>query len=298
MEPIWDWGNRFIVTIQTFHSPALDALFNAITFLGEEEFFLLIFPFIIWVVNKPLGFRLSYLVLISIAFNTWAKLIVNHPRPFEWPSATTSPVLKLNFKARGPGLPSGHAQTSLVLWFYLAHKLERFWLWLAAASLLVLVSFSRIYLGVHFPTDILGGAILGLIILLLFIKLEPSLTSVLAAQSPGRQMGLTVAMPLLIILLHPHRDTIATMGTLAGFGPGIIFEQRKVKFEADGPVARRLIRFVIGLILLVVIFEGVNLLVPAPENMLYLPVTIVRYGISGFWVSGAGPWFFKRVKLA
>lgn len=297
MEPIWNWGNQFIVTIQTIHSPGLDAFFNAVTFLGEEEFFLLIFPLVIWVVNKTVGYRLAYLVLISITLNTWAKLIFNHPRPFDWPSETTSPVLKLNERAWGPGIPSGHAQTSLVLWFYLAHKLKQGWFWLLAVLLFVLVSFSRIYLGVHFPTDVLGGAVLGLVILLLFLKLEPQFVSGLS-QAPSLLIGLALVVPLILIWIQPHQDAVATMSTLSGFSLGIIFEQHKVDFQVAGPIIRRLIRFVVGLILLVVIFETLALLVPPPDNIFHFPATFTRYAIAGFWVSGGGPWLFTQINLA
>jgi membrane-associated phospholipid phosphatase len=297
VEPIWDWGNNIIVAIQAVHNPALDSLFNAITFLGEAEFLLLIFPLVVWSVNKSVGYRLAYLVLVSITLNTWAKLIINHPRPFEWPSVTTSPVLKLNLKAGGPGIPSGHTQTSLTLWFYLAYKFRRIWLWGAAAGLFALVSFSRIYLGVHFPTDILGGAGLGLIILLLFIKLESQLIPVLLAPTARLQIGLAVVIPLLIILIHPHPDTIATVGTLSGFSLGIIFEREKVDFQATGSITQRLTRYLVGLTLLVIIYLGSDFVMPAPETIWYLPVKITRYAVSGFWVSGAAPWLFKRTKL-
>ncbi len=298
MEPIWNWGNQVIVSIQTIHNPALDGLFNAITFLGEVEFFLLIFPFVIWVVNKSAGLHLAYLVLISITFNTWAKLLINHPRPFEWPSAATSPVLKLNQKASGPGIPSGHTQTSLVLWFYLAHQLRQGWFWVIAAILFVLVSFSRVYLGVHFPTDLLGGAILGLIILLLFVKFEPQITALLLNRSLRLQIGLAIVVPLLIIFIHPHPDTMATVSTMGGFSLGIIFERQQVNFQATGPIGQRLLRFVVGLVLLAIIFVGLDLIIPAPENVLHFPMTIVRYAVSGFWTSGGAPWLFKRTNLA
>lgn len=298
MEPIWDWGNHLIVVIQTIHSPSLDSLFNTITLLGEAEFFLLIFPFVIWVINKPVGVRLAYLVFISIAANTWAKMIINHPRPFEWPAVDSTPVLKLNARARGPGLPSNHAQTSLVLWSYLAYRFKQIWLWLLAAFLVILVSFSRMYLGVHFPTDLLGGAILGLIILLAFIGLEPRLTFLLSTQPQIIQIGLALIIPLILIVIAPYPDAVASLSTLSGFSLGVIFEQRNVDFQATGPLSQRAARFVVGFILLIIIFESLDYIIPPSEHILYYPLTLGRYGLAGFWVSGGGPWLFKRVHLA
>jgi membrane-associated phospholipid phosphatase len=298
MESVWAWGNNFIVTIQTVHNPVLDGFFNAITFLGEQEFFLLILPFVIWTINKPLGLRLSYLVLISLAFNTWAKLIVAHPRPFEWPSETDSPVLKLNQQAVGPGIPSGHTQSSLTMWFYLAYHFRQRWLWIAAILLFILVSFSRVYLGVHFPTDLLGGAVLGLIILVIFVKFENSLVTQLAAQSVWRQIGLATIIPFLIMLIHPHPDTLAAISVVSGLSLGVIFDSRKIGFVVTGSVVRRALRFILGMIVLVAIFFGLELITPDPENIFHLPLDVFRHLLVGFWVGGGALWLFKRINLA
>ncbi len=55
------------------------------------------------------------------------------------------------------GLPSGHAQNALSVWGLLAASSSRRWAWPVVAVLVFLIGLSRIYLGVHFPTDVLGG---------------------------------------------------------------------------------------------------------------------------------------------
>ncbi|MFC1976204.1 phosphatase PAP2 family protein [Chloroflexota bacterium] len=298
MEPIWEWGNNIIVSIQAVHNPTLDGFFNAITFLGESEFFLILFPFIIWTLNKSIGLRLTYLGIISLLVMTWAKLAVGHPRPYEWPATETSPVLKLNEKAYGPGLPSGHTQLSLTIWFYLAYHFKRPWLWVVAAILFILVSFSRVYLGVHFPTDLLGGALLGLIILLLYIRFEDVLVSKLSAQTIWIQIGLAIVLPFLIILFYRHPDILGLCSTLSGVSLGIIFDNHKVNFEVSGSILRRAARYIVGIIVLAIIYFGLKRIIPAPEHILHTPLDILRYVIAGFWLSGGAPWMFKRVNLA
>jgi membrane-associated phospholipid phosphatase len=297
MEPVWNWGNDLIVSIQAIQSPVLHGLFNAITFLGEAEFLLLIFPLLIWSVNKPIGLRVAYLVLTSITINTWAKISINHPRPFEWPSEATSPVLKLNNKASGPGIPSGHTQSSLVLWFYLAYQFRKPWLWVLATILFGLVSFSRVYLGVHFPTDLLGGAVLGLIILLLFIKFEPRVSTILATQPRWLQVILAIGGPLIIISMNSHPDVVASMSTISGFSLGLIIEQEKIGFQATGSIAQRAARFIVGIVILALIFFGLDSIEFSTESILHLPFDILRFAIAGFWVSAGAPWLFKRLNL-
>jgi undecaprenyl-diphosphatase len=291
MESLWDVESQIIVVIQSVHNPALDLFFNIITFMGESEFFLLLFPLVIWSINKSIGFRLAYLVLTSYTLNTWAKLIGSHPRPFEWPSVSESPVLRLNEYASGPGIPSGHAQLSLTLWFYLAYRFKKVWLWWLAAILFVLISFSRIYLGVHFPSDVLGGILLGLVILLLFIKFEPKLTALLARQSLTLKIGLAIVGPLIVLTVHPHPDTVAAMSIFMGFSLGAIWEQEKIHYQANGTVAQRLIRYLVGLIPLVLFYEGLDRTLPEPRPV---PLSVVQHAVSGFWISGGALWLFQR----
>jgi len=298
MEPVWQWGNHIIVIVQQFHTPTLDVLFNAITTLGDAEFMLLFLAFIIWAVNQSAGRRLVYLVFISIAVNTWAKLMIAHPRPFNWPSPETSPVLKLNQRADGFGLPSGHTQNALVMWFYLADKIRRPWAWWLALILFSLIAFSRLYLGVHFPTDLLGGALLGGVLLLTFIKLEPILTRVLAQWPLPGQISLAAILPLVIVILHPHPHTVAVFSVLSGFSLGLLFEQNYINLTPPGSIKQRATRLALGLLPLGLIFATLKLTIPQPESLLYLPLSGLRLVIVGFWISGGAPWLFQKAEAS
>jgi hypothetical protein len=260
---------------------------------------LLIFPLIIWVFNKSIGQRAVYLIFFGLTINNaWLKEFFGHPRPYEWPSEAASPVLKLNKAAHGPGLPSGHTQGSLMLWYYLAYQFKKRWLWGLATILFVLISFSRVYLGVHFPTDLLGGAIVGLIILLLFIKFEDPLVNKLWAQTVWVQVGLAIIIPLLLIIIYPHRDAVAALSALSGFSLGIIIDRRIIHFDVTGSVIQKVLRYGIGLIMLVIIYAGIEVFQPEAGQLFHTPIRMARYMVAGFWVSGGAPWLFTKIKLA
>jgi len=59
------------------------------------------------------------------------------------------------------GLPSGHAQISVVIWFWLALEVRRLWFWGLACTLVAGILFSRLYLGAHDIEDLIGGSLLG-----------------------------------------------------------------------------------------------------------------------------------------
>lgn len=81
MDGIWQWGLVVITTLQSAQGPALEAVFRAVSFLGDEQFYLLLFPTLLWCVDARLGFRLGVLFLISVYLNSLIKDVVGYPRP-------------------------------------------------------------------------------------------------------------------------------------------------------------------------------------------------------------------------
>jgi membrane-associated phospholipid phosphatase len=150
-EDILDWGIEVVLGFQQF-SPALDLSFKSLTFLGNLEFFLLFMPLIYWCIDRRMGARLLVLFLISAYVNTIAKVMSDQPRPFQYDSRVRQLV-----HAGGGGLPSGHTQGAVVVWGYLASQIRSGKFWIIAGFLMIAVPISRLYLGVHFPTDLLGG---------------------------------------------------------------------------------------------------------------------------------------------
>ena len=167
MEGILDWGIRVVLWFQQA-SPALDIPFQALTLMGNERFYLLFFPLFYWCVHRRVGARLIVLFLFSSFPNAVAKQWAGQPRPFEY-----DPMVQRLWPTGGRGFPSGHTQSAVVIWGYLASQFRGVWLWGVAGLLIILIPLSRVYLGVHFPTDLLGGYLLGAAFLLLYLRLEP-----------------------------------------------------------------------------------------------------------------------------
>ena len=140
-----------------FHSGLLNILMPVITSIGQ----------IIWVIlaafltyrkkYRLIGLEMFLAILIGfIICNLGIKPLVERPRPF------TLEAVQLLVKApKDYSFPSGHTlmcfESAMVLF------LNRFPHWQAAFVLACTVAFSRLYLFVHFPTDVLTGAVLGLL---------------------------------------------------------------------------------------------------------------------------------------
>ena len=119
MEAILQWGIGFINIVQQIHGPVLDSIFRIITFLGTERFYLLLLPLIFWCVGLKLGARLAVILLLSVYINFGLKDILQQPRPFD-----IDPSVQL-VDTRGYGLPSGHAQSSVAVWGFIASWINK-----------------------------------------------------------------------------------------------------------------------------------------------------------------------------
>jgi membrane-associated phospholipid phosphatase len=296
------WGVEVIVWVQSYSNPFWDAFFNAVTFLGNEEFYLLLLPFIYWCVHKRIGISLGYLSLLSTWVNGLVKYLFKIPRP-----GTFDSRIRVLVEASDPSFPSGHAQGGVVNLGYLAYRFRKPVLWVLVGLAIFSLGLSRIVLGVHFPQDVIGGWLIGLVVLVTFIWAEPPVSRWLAAQKTALQVVLAVGVPILLIFLHPSsvegfypaQAAITPMSALAGFGLGLIMERRWVRFRVDGAWWRRGLRYLIGLLLVAVFYVGLRMILPTEmAHGLEAGLRFVRYALVGWATTFLAPWLFVRLRLA
>jgi hypothetical protein len=290
MNGMHEGGHDIILWMQQY-SPELDTLFKAITTLGAEQAFLLILPLVFWCWNKRRGARLGALLMLSAYMNFALKALFNQPRP-------APERIRVLAEETSPGFPSGHAQNSVVVYGYLAAQIGRPWAWAAAGLIAFAVGISRIYLGVHFPTDVLGGWLIGIAVLALYLRAEPEVEYRLHPWPWRNKMALAVASPLVLFLIHPNEDSAQLMGVLLGLMSGFLAELRWVKFSAGGPLWQRALRFVVGSAILIVVWLGLKAIFPSEPETVALVYRLMRYALVGAWASLGAPWLFVSVGLA
>jgi len=280
------WGTEAIVWVQHFRTPALDSLFKALTFLGEEEFYLIFLPLIYWVVDKSLGARLVFAFLPSVYLNNWLKNLFFIPRPD--PARVAWLVEETTY-----AFPSGHAQNSTAFFGFLAVHVRRWFTWALAVLLIGGDALSRVYLGVHYPQDLAGGFVVGAIWLLLFLWLERPARAWIGTRPLAVRLSLAFLVPTLLVLLHPTQDTTTPMATLAGIGVAYVLEKEWIGFKTDGPWWKRALRFLVGLVLVVIAYVGLKAILP--EGLLF---RYVRYSCVGLTAGLIAPWAFVQTNLA
>ncbi len=186
METIWNVEINFILAIQS-SLIWLTGVMKSITFLGSEEFFILVMPVLYWCVDTAIGLRVGLILLLSGHLNGMFKVIFHSPRPFWY-----SPEVKALSAESSFGMPSGHSMSTSSVWGMAAALFKKRWFTIVSIVVIFLVGFSRIILGMHFISDVLVGWSLGLILLLIVIKLDKPITAWLGAMSLPRQIMVVI----------------------------------------------------------------------------------------------------------
>ena len=313
MESFTLWGLELIRSLQSgagwLKAPML--LFSS---LGREEFYLALLPLIFWCIDKALGKNLVILLIASNIFNGAAKVSFKLPRP-SW----IEPGLGLSHEDSF-GLPSGHAMNATVLWGYLASALGKSWRWLMVA-IIPLISISRIFLGVHFPADVLTGWLLGATVLALYLSFAARVAAWLGNRSFSSHVFMAILASGLVLLLFelaiavPGGSTVVYgvlastaiasgregAGTLAGMVLGLWIglagEARFVRFSVDGALRQRAGRYLIGIAVVIGLWAGLKAVLPAEPIALGVTMRVLRYAAMLAWTAWVWPWLFVRLGL-
>ncbi|MEM8863158.1 MAG: phosphatase PAP2 family protein [Chloroflexota bacterium] len=269
--------------------------FKTVTFLGDQEFYLLLFPLLFWCIDTKLGIRVAVAYLLSTILNVALKDLIGQPRPFE-----INPAVGL-IDEYGRGMPSNHAQATSIIFGILAYHLKKPWGWGVAVLITLLVGFSRIYLGVHFPAQVLVGWALAIALLVIYISFLDQVEAWLAQRSFVQHVAMaTILAALILIGLGANGDIVAATAVLWAMWCGVaLLRALDITFyNTDGTVLQRVGRFILGAVVVFIIFGGLRAIFPDEGEPFYAVMRFVRYGLVGLFVSLGGPWLFTKVGLS
>ncbi len=285
MEFLNQWGIAFILWVQSIN-PGLDPIFSAINFLQTEDFFLIALPIVFWCINKRVGATLAVLFLTSDFVVRLLKGITGVARPYDVNShiRNLDPQTDLSF-------PSAGAMDTMIFWGFLATEFEHRVLWVWSVLVICLMAFTRVYLGVHYPADVLASVLIGTIIIVLVRWLR--LPERVAAQSRTSQWFLAIAFPIVLALIRLNPETAVTLGAMLGFGIGLLLESHYIRFEPRSEWWKQVIKVLIGLAVGLAVRMALKPLFPAGDVF-----TLVRYGVIGLWMGAGAPWIFVITRLA
>ena len=285
---------QWIQQLQAFLGLGFRLPMQILSFFASEAFVIAIVPAVYWCVHRKKGAELGLLILGSTFINLWIKQLVAWPRPYE-----LIPSIGLARESTY-GMPSGHSQLSVVFWAFVVQFLPKKWRLPVLLAAPLLIGFSRIYLGVHFITDVLGGYLIGALFYVLFRTIAPRVEKMLQRSAWRIRVVLAAAIAFIMNLLLPNDTMIA--GAFLGAAVGFAFAARRVAFSQEDSAGSKLLRYAAGLLSTGLVYGALKLAAGpldslSGHNQEQL-IRFVRYAIVGGWVSFGAPLLFVRLKLA
>ena len=270
--------------VQSFSNETLDSFFEIITMLGEEWFFIILFAIFFWCFNKSFGYKLAFICLTSAAINTIIKEIVKLPRPIGYEGIKSIRVET----AEGYSFPSGHTQQSSSLFATLMIEFKKKWLYFIGALGILLVGFSRMYLGVYWPSDVIGGLIIGILWTMIAIKIFDW------SKDRGNPMLLGVfVIPMIILMLFFQTATYyKVVGTLLTLWIGYIIDDKYFSFVTKAVWWKQILKLVIGFLGLILIKVYVKKLLP-----LTIYSDFLKYALMGIWMTVISPIIYRALYI-
>jgi membrane-associated phospholipid phosphatase len=304
----------FVNLNDAFYSESLEPIFKIITYLGEPVVFIIITMILFLTYNKSSAKNLASSLLFSYYLNGITKQIFKDSRPITNEDITED----YGYIETSYGFPSGHTQNAVAYWGYAGYEFKDKYesngiqiVPIIISILIFLVAISRIVTGVHDLQDIIGGLLIGIGILLLFIYLEPILSGQFNKLSFIVKIIVTIVVAissfLIATLLFPsaglgivspvshYRDAGAfgqAGGALLGFGAGYLLEQEYVKYDPTQlTTKKKIINIILGVVILLIVFLPFEYLLEI-DSVFY---RFFRYALVTFILAYIVPLICKKI---
>ena len=292
------WEVSLMQRLQSHLPAAWQSAVSAFSMFGEELVLIVILGLIYWGWDKRFGKRLGLTVLMGLVWNTMIKNIVLRRRPYfdHEEIQILRPVEPeadiYDIAAQGYSFPSGHSTNAAAVYGAIAASARRRWVTVPAVILTLMVGFSRVAVGAHYPTDVAAGWALGTAVVLLTAWLQERIRS----EAILYAVLLVTAIPG--IFYCRSADYFTGLGLLLGFMGGSFLEQKYVRFENTKSPLRMILRLAGGIAVYVLLNKALKMPFSASflagGSMPSLLVRSARYMIIAFVDFGVYPMVFRR----
>ena len=221
---------------------------------------------VFWCVDKRKGYYLLSVGFVGILVNQWLKIICRVPRPWVRDPGFTI-VESARAEAAGYSFPSGHTQTAVGFFGGVARFTGRLWLRVACIVILLLVSISRMYLGVHTPADVgVSFVAAAVLVLVMYPLMEstlwfPNRIYIILGVLLGCSLAFAGFMEFFPFpadidpanLAEAVKNSYSMTGAVGGMLVVSVFDSRLLQFPTRAPWWGQVVKLLGGLVLVVLV---------------------------------------------
>ncbi len=274
--------------LESIRNPFLDAVMSFFTLFGSELMFIVIALAIFWCVDKKEGYYLLFVGFFGTILNQFLKLFFRIPRPWENTNLTVVEGAKAD--AGGYSFPSGHTQNVTGTLGGIARWSKDWGVRVLMIVVLLLTSFSRMYLGVHTPLDVGVSLAIAAVLVFVFYPImkkaveDPKKMSILLAIMAAISFAFVLYANLTSFpatenpenIYEGRKNSFSLFGALLGFCVAYPIERKKINFTEKAVRWVQLVKMVGGLLGLLAIKEGLKLVFNA-VGFTWLGTNAIRY---------------------
>ena len=303
---------QLLYILEQLRTPAVTKALSALTYFGGVYGFMVLSIIVFWCIDKRCGYFMLSLGFLGTVINQFLKILFRIPRPWVL-DPSFEPVESAVADAGGFSFPSGHTQNVFATFGGVFAWTKKVWLKIVCAVLIVLVAFSRMYLGVHTPLDVGVSVVIGVVLLLVLYPVFRDLEA-----HPNRFYGFLAVLAVLLaaFLLYSylwpfpdwmyaeehvvnliearHNASILT-GALAALTIAYTLDLRRTRFDTKAIWWAQILKVVIGLVVTLALIEGTKAVLGRSDL-----VTGLRYFLGVLFAAGIWPmtfgWFRKKKK--
>ncbi|GAB6424650.1 hypothetical protein bcgnr5372_31320 [Bacillus luti] len=271
----------FLEWMTNLERGVLTTFFKLVTSIANETLYLIIISILYWCVSKRKAFHMIIMLCFSGYMGIVVKEFMKIPRPY-----TYGGIQALYEKsAAGYSFPSTHVQLATTFWGSFMILCKKRIIWVIGIIFIILVATSRLYLRVHWLSDIIGAILMSVVVIYLYTKV----TLELGNRKFISLQRIVLAVSLIMYFMTDQIDNFKLLGVLTGSTIGIMLENHFIRMNENNNLKIQVVKTVLGLSFMLLIQLILKKVIP---DMYYL-----RYVLTGITITFLCPFIFRILRL-